>query len=51
MTLTNVSYKLHKLNTFELYAHHAGLSRSLDLLTPESKEIALAELEATADLA
>ena len=51
MTLTNVSSKLHKLNTLELYAHHAGLTRSLDLLTPESKEIALAELEATANLA
>tara|TARA_X000001388_G_scaffold74871_1_gene68627 strand:- start:3139 stop:3783 length:645 start_codon:yes stop_codon:yes gene_type:complete len=42
--------KLDKLNTFELYKHHAALTSSLSLLTPESKELALAELESCARL-
>ena len=42
--------KLDKLNTFELYKHHSALTSSLSLLTEESKELALAELEACAHL-
>jgi len=42
--------KLDKLNTFELYKHHAALSSSLSLLTPDSKELALSELEHCARL-
>jgi hypothetical protein len=37
--------KLDKLNTFELYKHHAALSSSLSLLTPDSRDLALEELE------
>ncbi|QDP50046.1 MAG: hypothetical protein Unbinned3459contig1000_56 [Prokaryotic dsDNA virus sp.] len=40
------STKLDKLNTFELYQHHAALKSSFDFLTPESQELVLAELEA-----
>jgi hypothetical protein len=39
---------LNKLNTFDLYKHYAGLSHSLPLLTPESKQLVLAELEQVA---
>ena len=42
--------KLDKLNTFELYKHHSALTSSLSLLTEESLELALAELEACAHL-
>ena len=42
--------KLDKLNTFELYKHHSALTSSLSLLTEESRELALAELEACAHL-
>tara|TARA_R110001606_G_scaffold134729_1_gene271354 strand:+ start:7586 stop:8221 length:636 start_codon:yes stop_codon:yes gene_type:complete len=42
--------KLDKLNTFELYKHYSALTSSLSLLTEESKELALAELEACAHL-
>lgn len=42
--------KLDKLNTFELYKHYAALSSSLSLLTPDSKELALSELEHCAKL-
>ena len=41
---------LNNLNTFELYKHYAGLSHSLPLLTPESKQLVLAELEQVARL-
>ena len=42
--------KLDKLNTFELFKHHAALSSSLSLLTPESQDLALEELERCARL-
>jgi hypothetical protein len=42
--------KLGKLNVFELYKHYAALEQSLPLLTPESQELAKAELEACANL-
>jgi hypothetical protein len=44
------STKLNKLNTFELFKHHAALTSSLNLVTPESKEMVLAEMEACARL-
>lgn len=44
------STKLDKLNTFELFKHHAALTSSLNLVAPESKELVLAELEACARL-
>ena len=42
--------KLDKLNTFELYQHHAALQHSFDFLDDQSKELVLAELEACARL-
>ena len=42
--------KLDNLNTFELYKHHAALSSSLSLLTAESQDLALEELERCARL-
>lgn len=42
--------KLNKLTVFELYKHYAALEQSLPLLTPESQELAKAELEACATL-
>ena len=44
------SAKLDKLNTFELYRHHAALQSHLDYLTPDSQELVLAELETCARL-
>lgn len=41
---------LDKLNTFELYQHHAALQHSFDFLDDDSKELVLAELEACARL-
>ena len=42
--------KLDTLNTFELYNHYAALQSSLDLVSPDSKELVLAELESCARL-
>jgi hypothetical protein len=42
--------KLEDLNVIKLYEHYGALERSLPLLTPESQELAKAELEACADL-
>ena len=42
--------KLDNLNVFELYKHHAALSSSLSLLTPDSQNLALEELERCARL-
>jgi hypothetical protein len=42
--------KLGKLNVFDLYKHYAALEQSLPLLTPESQELAKAELETCANL-
>lgn len=42
--------KLKDLNILKLYEHYGALERSLPLLTPESQELARAELEACADL-
>ena len=42
--------KLDELNVFELYKHYAALSNSLSLLTPDSKNLALEELERCARL-
>ena len=49
MTLTT-SINLEKLNTFELYKHYAAIASSLELVTLESKEVLLAEMEACARL-
>ena len=38
--------KLKELNVIKLYEHYGALERSLPLLTPESQELAKAELEA-----
>jgi len=49
--MTQITHtKLDKLNTFELYKHYSALTSSLSLLTEESRELALAELEACAHL-
>jgi histidinol phosphatase-like enzyme len=37
--------KLEKLTTFDLFKHHAALSNSLPLLTPDSQELVKAEME------
>jgi len=37
--------KLNKLNVLQLYDHYGALERSLPLLTPESQDLAKAELE------
>jgi hypothetical protein len=42
--------KLNKLNVLKLYEHYNALERSLPLLTPESQDLARAELEACANL-
>ena len=42
--------KLKALNVIQLYEHYGALERSLPLLTPESQELAKAELEACANL-
>lgn len=42
--------KLNKLNVFELYKHYAALEQSLPLLTPDSQELAKAELETCSQL-
>lgn len=42
--------KLNKLTVFELYKHYAAIEQSLPLLTPESQELAQAELETCAQL-
>ena len=44
------AHNINKLTTFELFKHHAALSSSLDLVTLESKEMLLAEIEACARL-
>ena len=44
------AHNLEKLNTFELYKHYSALNSSLDLISPESKELLLAEMEACAKL-
>ena len=44
------STKLHTLNIIQLYEHYAALERSLPLLTPQSQELAKAELEICANL-
>ncbi|QDP62768.1 MAG: hypothetical protein Tp158DCM1229571_82 [Prokaryotic dsDNA virus sp.] len=36
---------LDSMNTLDLYSHYAALSSSLSFLTPDTREIALAELE------
>ena len=42
--------KLKELNVIKLYEHYAALEKSLPLLTPESQELAKAELESCANL-
>jgi hypothetical protein len=42
--------KLNELNVLKLYEHYGALERSLPLLTPESQELAKAELEACANI-
>jgi hypothetical protein len=42
--------KLNNLNVLKLYEHYGALERSLPLLTPESQELAKAELETCATL-
>ena len=42
--------KLEDLNIIKLYEHYGALERSLPLLTPESQELAKAELECCANL-
>ena len=42
--------KLKDLSVIKLYEHYAALEKSLPLLTPESQELAKAELESCADL-
>jgi hypothetical protein len=42
--------KLEQLSVLKLYEHYGALERSLPLLTPESQELAKAELEACAHL-
>ena len=42
--------KLNNLNVLKLYEHYGALERSLPLLTPESQELAKAELATCATL-
>ena len=42
--------KLEKLNVLQLYQHYGALERSFPLLTPESQDLARAELEACSKL-
>jgi hypothetical protein len=45
--MTQITHtKLKELNVIQLYEHYGALERSLPLLTPESQELAKAELEA-----
>lgn len=44
------SVKLEELSVLKLYEHYGALERSLPLLTPDSQELAKAELEACANL-
>ena len=37
--------KLEKLNVLQLYQHYGALERSFPLLTPESQDLARAELK------
>ena len=46
LTQTN----LNKLNVLKLYEHYVAIERSMPLLTPESQELAKAELEACIDI-
>ena len=50
MTQQITELNLDKMNTLDLYSHYAALSSSLSFLTPDSKEIALAELESCSRL-
>ena len=50
MTNQITQAKLKDLNVIKLYEHYAALEKSLPLLTPESQELAKAELEACAHL-
>jgi len=50
-TMTQITQaKLNELSVIKLYEHYGALERSLPLLTPESQELAKAELEACANL-
>jgi len=45
--MTQITHtKLKELNVIQLYEHYGALERSLPLLTPESQDLAKAELEA-----
>jgi len=49
--MTQITHtKLKELNVIQLYEHYGALERSLPLLTPESQELAKAELEACVSL-
>jgi len=50
MTTQITQAKLKDLNIIKLYEHYAALEKSLPLLTPESQDLAKAELEACANL-
>lgn len=50
MTTQITQAKLKELNVIKLYEHYNALEKSLPLLTPESQELAKAELEACANL-
>ena len=49
--MTQITHtKLKELNVIQLYEHYGALERSLPLLTPESQDLARAELEACVTL-
>jgi hypothetical protein len=49
--MTQVTHvKLKELSVLKLYEHYSALERSLPLLTPESQDLAKAELEACVDI-
>jgi len=49
--MTQITHvKLQDLNVLKLYEHYGALERSLPLLTPESQELAKAELETCANI-
>jgi len=50
MTTQITQAKLKDLNIIKLYEHYAALEKSLPLLTPESQDLAKAELETCANL-
>ncbi len=50
MTTQITQAKLKELNIIKLYEHYSALEKSLPLLTPESQDLAKAELEACANL-